>query len=102
MKIVIAMDSFKGTISACEACEIVAQVLAELAAGAQLVIKPMADGGEGTAEAMLKSVCGQWIPRTVTGPLPDMSVQAGFAWFEGSRWPVPADLVCFLKTNIIL
>jgi len=85
MKIVIAMDSFKGTISACEACEIIAAVIAELVPNVQLVIKPMADGGEGTAEAMLKSVSGKWISRTVTGPLPDMSVEAGFAWFENSR-----------------
>ena len=85
MKIVIAMDSFKGTISACEACEIVATAIAEYIPNAQLVIKPMADGGEGTAEAMLKSVSGEWIPKTVTGPLPDMSVEAGFAWFENSR-----------------
>jgi len=85
MKIVIAMDSFKGTISACEACEIVAAAIAEYIPNAQLVIKPMADGGEGTAEAMLKSVSGEWIPRNVTGPLPDMSVEAGFAWFEDSK-----------------
>jgi glycerate kinase len=42
----------------------------------------MADGGEGTAQAILKSVSGKWVPMTVTGPLPDMKVQAGFAWFE--------------------
>jgi len=85
MKIVIAMDSFKGTIFAAEACEIVAKVIAELVPGAQVSIKPMADGGEGTAQAMLKSASGRWVPLTVTGPLPDMSVEAGFAWFEDTR-----------------
>ena len=85
MKIVIAMDSFKGTISACEASEIIAQVFAELIPDTQLVIKPMADGGEGTAEAMLKSVSGEWVSTRVTGPLPNMSVEAGFAWFEDSQ-----------------
>jgi len=85
MKIVIAADSFKGTLSASEACEIIAIAIAELVPGVQLAIVPMADGGEGTAEAMLKSGSGEWIPRTVTGPLPDMSVEAGFAWFEHSR-----------------
>jgi len=83
MKIVIAMDSFKGTISACQASEIIAAAITELVPDAQVLIKPMADGGEGTAEAMLKSVSGQWIPRTVTGPLPDMSAEAGFAWWHG-------------------
>jgi len=85
MKIVIAMDSFKGTISATEACEIIAAAIAEHIPSAQLVIKPMADGGEGTTQALLKAVSGEWIPRRVTGPLPDMSVEAGFAWFENSK-----------------
>jgi len=79
------MDSFKGTISATEACEIVTVAIAERIPNAQLVIKPMADGGEGTAEAMLKAVSGEWIPRIVTGPLPNMRVEAGFAWFENSK-----------------
>ncbi len=84
MKIVIAMDSFKNTTPATEACEIVADIIAQHIPDAQLSIKPMADGGEGTAEAMLKSASGQWVPVTVTGPLPDMQVQAGFAWFENT------------------
>jgi glycerate kinase len=85
MKIVIAMDSFKGTIPAGEACEIIAEVIAKFVPSARLSIKPMADGGEGTAEAMLKSASGQWMPQTVTGPLPEMSVEAGFAWFENTK-----------------
>ncbi|MHC4336045.1 MAG: glycerate kinase, partial [Planctomycetota bacterium] len=44
MKIVIAMDSFKGSIPAGRACQIVAQVIAEQVPAARLVIKPMADG----------------------------------------------------------
>ncbi|HUW18407.1 MAG TPA: glycerate kinase [Sedimentisphaerales bacterium] len=85
MKIVVAMDSFKGTIPACEACRIIAEVIAEFLPDAQLSIKPMADGGEGTARAMLKSARGRWVPATVTGPLPEMSVAAGFAWFDSTR-----------------
>ena len=82
MKIVIAMDSFKGTLKSYEACEIIAGAIAECAPDAELVKKPMADGGEGTAEAMIKAANGQWIPRTVMGPLPHMQVEAGFAWFD--------------------
>ncbi|MHC4749420.1 MAG: glycerate kinase [Planctomycetota bacterium] len=82
MKIVIAMDSFKGTLKACEACEIIADAISECVPKAQLVIKPMADGGEGTAEAMIKAANGRWIRQTVMGPLPQMQVEAGFAWFE--------------------
>jgi glycerate kinase len=51
----------------------------------RLVIKPMADGGEGTARAMIKAANGQWIRQTVMGPLPDIQVEAGFAWFDDSK-----------------
>jgi glycerate kinase len=82
MKVVIATDSFKGTLRADEACEIIAGAICESVPDVQLVIKPMADGGEGTARAMIKAANGQWVPQTVMGPLPDMQVKAGFAWFE--------------------
>lgn len=45
----------------------------------------MADGGEGTAQAMIIALNGKWIPVNVTGPLPDMQVNAGFAWFQEQR-----------------
>jgi len=85
MKIVIAMDSFKGSLKAVEACQIIADALSDSLPDAQIVTKPMADGGEGTAEAMLKAAGGTWIPQTVMGPLPDMKVEAGFAWFDNDR-----------------
>ena len=85
MKVVIAMDSFKGTLASYEACEVIAAAIAECAPDARLVMKPMADGGEGTARAMIKAANGQWIRQTVMGPLPDMQVEAGFAWFGDSK-----------------
>ena len=85
MKIVIAMDSFKGNLSATEVCEIISSAIIEKLPSTQVVLKPIADGGEGTAEAMLKSIPGQWIEKTVTGPLFEMKVDTGFAWFEESR-----------------
>jgi glycerate kinase len=85
MKIVIAMDSFKGNLSATEVCEIISSVIKEKLPSTQVVLKPIADGGEGTADAMLKSISGKWISKTVTGPLFDMKVDSGFAWFEESK-----------------
>ena len=79
------MDSFKGTLSAAEVCEIIASVIKEHLPETECVLKPIADGGEGTAESMLKSIPGRWIKKNVTGPLFDMKVDAGFAWFEESR-----------------
>jgi len=85
MKLIIAMDSFKGTLTSNEACEVIAAAIAECVPDAYLVIKPMADGGEGTARAMIKAANGQWIRQTVMGPLADMEVDAGFAWFGDSK-----------------
>jgi len=82
MKVIIATDSFKGTLTAYEACEIIASGICESTPEAQLVLKPMADGGEGTAQAMIKAANGRWVPQTVMGPLSQMQVEAGFAWFE--------------------
>jgi glycerate kinase len=81
MKIVIAMDSFKGTLKAHEACKVVSDVIKKILSDVKIVIKPMADGGEGTAGAMIEAADGIWIPRTVMGPLPQMQIEAGFAWF---------------------
>lgn len=85
MKVIIAMDSFKGTLASDEACEVIAAAIGECVPDARLVIKPMADGGEGTARAMIKAANGQWIRQTVMGPLGDMEVEAGFAWFGDSK-----------------
>jgi glycerate kinase len=85
MKIVIAFDSFKGSLTASQACQITSDSLAHFIPGVKLCIKPMADGGEGTAQAMLQAPDGQWLPRTVTGPLPEMRIDAGFAWFEKDK-----------------
>ena len=85
MKIVVAMDSFKGAVKSWEACEIVGGSIRECVPGADVVILPMADGGEGTAEAMIRASGGLWVDRKVMGPLPEMEVEAGFAWFDGER-----------------
>jgi glycerate kinase len=85
MKIIIAMDSFKGTLSAREACGVVSKAISKLLPDGQIISKPIADGGEGTAQAMLIAKGGTWIRQKVMGPLPDMQVEAGFAWFENER-----------------
>ncbi|HEV59327.1 MAG TPA: glycerate kinase, partial [Phycisphaerales bacterium] len=88
VRIVVATDSFKGTLRASEACRIIADAIAHRLPDAELVIKPMADGGEGTAEAMMAAGEGRWVPRAVMGPLPEMQVEAGFAWFDADRTAV--------------
>lgn len=75
------MDSFKGTLKAHEACKIVSNAIADILSDVIVIIKPMADGGEGTARAMIEAGDGLWISRITMGPLKQMQVEAGFAWF---------------------
>jgi len=82
MKIIVAVDSFKGSLSATKACEIISKAIKSVSPEAEIVLKPMADGGEGTAEAMIMACDGQWIPKKVTGPLEEIEVEAGYGWFE--------------------
>lgn len=88
MKIVVAIDSFKGSLTAVQACETVAQAIRSAVPQAEVVTKPMADGGEGTASVLMAAAGGQWIGRTVTGPLPDMEVEAGFVWLAEDKTAV--------------
>ena len=82
MKIVVALDSFKGSLDAPCACDAVRRAVSSVCSGADVVLKPMADGGEGTARAMIASRGGEWVSRQVMGPLPDRTVTAGYAWFS--------------------
>ncbi|MCL5279265.1 MAG: glycerate kinase [Planctomycetes bacterium] len=85
MKIVVALDSFKGSLTAVQACDMVAHAIRSAVPGVEVVTKPMADGGEGTASVLMAAAGGQWIRRMVTGPLPDMEVEAGFVWMPDSN-----------------
>src|SRR5579871_6801258 len=70
MKIIIALDKFKGSLSAAKACAIARNGLEHSLPGITMVTKPMADGGEGTAVVLQTALGGKWIRRRVTGPLP--------------------------------
>jgi len=85
MKIVLAFDSFKGSLSAQAACEVARKALSSVIPSCHVVLKPMADGGEGTARTMLALLGGRWVPVRVMGPLHGRSVKAGFVWFPKSR-----------------
>lgn len=76
MKLVIALDKFKGSLTAPAACDIVARELP----GHEVIRKPMADGGEGTLDALQTALGGEWITRQITGPLPETKVCARYLW----------------------
>lgn len=69
MKIVIAPDSYKESLSAHEVAEQIAAGFREMIPDAGYVILPMADGGEGMVQAMVAATGGRIVPAGVTGPL---------------------------------
>jgi glycerate kinase len=85
VKIVLALDKFKGSLTASEACAVVHRALRERYPAAEIISKPMADGGDGTATALHTALGGEWITREVTGPLPEMQVTADYLWLANER-----------------
>ena len=85
MKIVVALDKFKGSLTAAEACAVVQRALLAAHPGAHIILKPMADGGDGTADALHAALGGEWIEREVSGPLPDMRVTAKYLWLREEK-----------------
>lgn len=68
-RVVLAPDSFKGTITAADAAAALAEGWASVEPDAEFVHRPMADGGEGTVAAFAAAVPGaQLVPVTVDGP----------------------------------
>ncbi|WP_317982073.1 glycerate kinase [Paenibacillus glycanilyticus] len=81
MKIVIAPDSFKGSLSAASAAEAIAQGIRRCVPDVGIVKLPIADGGEGTLDSLLAATGGERITVTVTGPL-GASVSASYGIIE--------------------
>jgi len=84
MKVVIAPDSFKDSLSALGVAQAIARGWQEIFSDAETLICPMADGGEGTIEAVLEVCEGEWREKNVLGPL-GHSVQARWGWLEHQK-----------------
>ncbi len=69
LKIVIAPQSFKGSLSAPEVAQAIAKGVKRVLSDAETIVVPIADGGEGTVEALVYSTHGQIMTREVMGPL---------------------------------
>ncbi|MDF3129370.1 glycerate kinase [Kiritimatiellaeota bacterium B1221] len=82
MKILLCMDSWKGSLSAIEACEAVAKGIRSVQSDAKCDFAPMADGGEGTQELFEVLRPGSKVLKTVQGPLAGMRVDDGYLF-----WP---------------
>lgn len=83
-RIVLAPDSFKGTITAADAAAALADGWATVDPHAQFVHRPMADGGEGTVAAFAAAVPGaERMPITVDGPA-GVPVDTAWLWLPAS------------------
>jgi glycerate 2-kinase len=69
MKIVLAPDSFKSSLTALQFYQAMAKGIQRIRTNADLVFVPMAYGGEGTVNSLIDATGGRLIRRTVTGPV---------------------------------
>ncbi|WP_374712723.1 glycerate kinase [Symbiobacterium terraclitae] len=84
MKIILAPDSFKGSLTAVAAAEAMRQGVLDALPGADAIALPMADGGEGTVDALVAATGGRLVRTQVTGPLGD-PVEAAFGLLGDGR-----------------
>jgi len=77
MRIAVAMDSFKGSLSSLEAGYAVKAGIILADPTAAVTVCPLADGGEGTVQALRNSLGGRWVDVSVRGPLGE-PVNAGY------------------------
>ncbi|MBR3719257.1 MAG: glycerate kinase [Firmicutes bacterium] len=82
MNFVFASDSFKGSLSSLKIGELLTQAAKDVFPGCRCTAVPMADGGEGTAEAVILATGGKWVPVEVSGPLGE-PVKAGYGLLPG-------------------
>ncbi|MBQ4150540.1 MAG: glycerate kinase [Clostridia bacterium] len=106
MKIIVATDSFKGTISASEATEIIADALSEKLPTSKIIKMPIADGGEGSTDCFVDALGGGYVVTTVKNcffedvqvkigiveagetAIVEMAQAAGLAFAEGRKNPL--------------
>ncbi len=69
MRILVAPDKFKGSLTAREVVENIARGLRDILSDATISILPVADGGEGTAEVIGDALGGSWLKCNAHDPL---------------------------------
>jgi len=84
-KFIVMPDSFKGTMSSVEICEIIRDAILSVIPQAEVRMIPVADGGEGSVECFLTALGGDMVASTVCGAFPGEKVSAGFALFPGGK-----------------
>jgi glycerate kinase len=84
MKIIIAPDKFKRSLTGLEFCQTVEEVLKKCIAGVEVIKIPLADGGDGTLEALSSQMTDTKVHLTVHDPL-FRPIQASYLYLEEAR-----------------
>jgi glycerate kinase len=87
VRILIAPDKFKGTLNAQEVAQNIAKGLLDVMPDAEIEIVPMADGGEGTAEAICEARGGSWLECKAHDPL-GREIDARYGWIDREKLAV--------------
>ncbi len=88
MRILVAADKFKGSLTAPEACAALADGLREgFGSSVAITTLPIADGGDGLASTLLAACGGSWVDLKVHDPLGE-TVASGYALIDGGRTAV--------------
>ncbi|MHA3054257.1 glycerate kinase [Acinetobacter sp. ANC 4633] len=85
---VLAPDSFKESMTAQQACQAMQRGIIKIFPDAHFIHVPMADGGEGTVDALLLACGGQRVEVTVSGSLPEQKVATYFALIDQGKTAV--------------
>src|SRR5213076_1095125 len=88
MRVVIAPDKFKGCLPAREVAAAIARGVRAVDPAIEVIEIPLADGGEGTVDALVAATGGKLVTRRVTGALPQMKVDAVFGLLGDGRTEV--------------
>ncbi|RVT55263.1 glycerate kinase [Acinetobacter indicus] len=88
LRFVIAPDSFKESLSAVQAAQAMQRGILRQFPDAICRLVPLADGGEGTVDALLNACAGQKVACRVRGPLPQQQVESYFALMDEGRTAV--------------
>jgi len=84
MRVVVAPNAFKGSLSASQAAHAMALGVLEVFPESEVIEVPVADGGDGTVDALVSAHRGTYLTEAVDGPLGD-PVQATYGLIEGGR-----------------
>ena len=84
MKVTVAIDSLKGSLSSMEAGYAISEGITRVYPDAEVCVRPLADGGEGTVDALVKGMDGVYKKVKVTGPLGE-KVEAVYGVIEETK-----------------